>query len=130
MDYTAILAQVLALLQQEKRLSYRILKLRLQLDDNTLEALKEDLIYAKHMAVDEDGKVLVWAGGAGAGGTPAAPAGEPARPPQSYTPTHLAEKILTSKAVLEDKRKPVAGLFTDLNGAVKWLASHSPGKVR
>jgi hypothetical protein len=36
MDYDAILAQVVALLQQQKRLSYRVLKLRLQLDDDTL----------------------------------------------------------------------------------------------
>jgi hypothetical protein len=46
MDYEAVLAQVLALLQQEQRLSYRVLKLRLQLDDDILEALKEELIYA------------------------------------------------------------------------------------
>ena len=63
MDYDAILAQVLALLQQEQRLSYRVLKLRLQLDDDTLEALKEELIYAKKLAVDEEGRVLVWTGG-------------------------------------------------------------------
>jgi hypothetical protein len=31
MDYDAVLTQALALLQQEKRLSYRVLKLRLQL---------------------------------------------------------------------------------------------------
>ena len=36
MDYNAILAQVMALLQQERRLSYRVLKLRLQLDDDTV----------------------------------------------------------------------------------------------
>jgi hypothetical protein len=59
MDYDAILEQVVALLQQQRRLSYRVLKLRLQLDDDTLEALKEDLIYAKHLATDEDGRVLV-----------------------------------------------------------------------
>jgi hypothetical protein len=64
MDYDAVLAQVLALLQQEQRLSYRVLKLRLQLDDDLLEALKEDLIYAKKLAVDEEGRVLVWTGGA------------------------------------------------------------------
>jgi hypothetical protein len=66
MDYDAILSQVLVLLQQQKRLSYRVLKLRLQLDDDTLEALKEDLIYAKQVAMDEEGKVLVWTGDAGA----------------------------------------------------------------
>jgi hypothetical protein len=61
MDYDVLLDQVLALLQREKRLSYRVLKRRLQLDDETLEDLKEDLIYAKHLAIDEDGRVLVWA---------------------------------------------------------------------
>ena len=66
MDYDAILEQVVALLQQQRRLSYRVLKLRLQLDDDTLEALKEDLIYAKHLATDEDGRVLVWTDGAAA----------------------------------------------------------------
>src|SRR5262249_30760898 len=52
MDYDAVLTQVLALLQQEQRLSYRVLKLRLQLDDDLLEALKEDLIYAKTLLLD------------------------------------------------------------------------------
>jgi class 3 adenylate cyclase len=68
MDYDAALAQVLELLQREQRLSYRVLKRRLQLDDEMVEDLKEDLIYAKQLAVDEDGKVLVWKG---ASGTPA-----------------------------------------------------------
>jgi hypothetical protein len=54
---------VLALLQQEQRVAYRVLKRRLQLDDETLEDLKDDLIYAKKLAVDEDGRVLVWTGG-------------------------------------------------------------------
>jgi hypothetical protein len=34
----------------------------LQLDDETLEDLKDDLIYAKHLAMDKDAKVLVWVG--------------------------------------------------------------------
>ena len=63
MDYDAIVTQALTLLQREQRLSYRMLKLRLQLDDDTLEALKEELIYAKKLAVDEEGRVLVWTGG-------------------------------------------------------------------
>ena len=63
MDYDTVLAQVLELLQREHRLSYRILKRRFALDDNDLEDLKEDVIYAKKLAVDEDGRVLVWTGG-------------------------------------------------------------------
>jgi hypothetical protein len=65
MDYDAIVTQALTLLQREQRLSYRVLKLRLQLDDDTLEALKEDLIYAKKLARDEEGRVLIWSGSAG-----------------------------------------------------------------
>jgi class 3 adenylate cyclase/tetratricopeptide (TPR) repeat protein len=37
--------------------------------------------------------------------------------PQSYTPKHLAEKILTSKGVLEGERKQVTVLFCDLVGS-------------
>ena len=40
MDYEAVLAHVLALLQQEQRIAYRVLKRRLQLDDEILEDLK------------------------------------------------------------------------------------------
>ena len=42
MDYDVVLAQVVALLQQEQRVAYRVLKRRLQLDDETLEDLKDD----------------------------------------------------------------------------------------
>ena len=63
MDYQAIRAQVLAFLQQEHRVAYRILKRQFQLDDETLDDLKDDLIYAKKLAVDEEGRVLVWTGG-------------------------------------------------------------------
>src|SRR2546422_10221582 len=102
MDYDAILAQVLALLQQEERLSYRVLKRRFQLDDDLLEDLKDDLIYAKHLATDEDGRVLVWTGDAVS--PPLSAAGSAhaqARVPLSYTPKHLAEKILTARSALE-----------------------------
>ena len=59
MAYETVLAQVLELLQREKRLSYRVLKRRLGVDDDELEDLKADLIYAKKLAADEAGRVLV-----------------------------------------------------------------------
>jgi class 3 adenylate cyclase/tetratricopeptide (TPR) repeat protein len=36
--------------------------------------------------------------------------------PESYTPKHLAEKILTSKSALEGERKQVTVLFVDVSG--------------
>jgi hypothetical protein len=41
----------------------------------------------------------------------AAPAAQRFRSPESYTPKHLAEKILTSKSALEGERKLVTVLF-------------------
>ena len=62
MIFEEILAQVREQLQREGRVAYRILKRRFDLSDDDLEDLKADLIDAKRLAVDEEGKVLVWVG--------------------------------------------------------------------
>jgi len=131
MEYDAILAQVLALLQQEQRLSYRVLTRRFQLDEGLLEDLKEDLIYAKKLAVDEDGRVLVWTGHPATVAVPLSlPVLDPARAPLTYTPSYLAEKILTSRSVLEGERKQVTVLFADLKGSMELLADRDPEEAR
>src|SRR5207247_6549163 len=99
MTFDELLAQIRDLLQREQRLSYRALKVRFHLDDDHLEALKDELIYAKRLAVDEDGRVLVWAGAADMAAAPSSRPASPATPnqdwaPRAYTPPHLAEKIL------------------------------------
>jgi class 3 adenylate cyclase/tetratricopeptide (TPR) repeat protein len=50
--------------------------------------------------------------------------------PEGYTPKHLAEKILTSKAVLEGERKRVTVLFADLKGSMELLADRDPEEAR
>ena len=50
--------------------------------------------------------------------------------PQTYTPAHLAEKILTSKAALEGQRKQVTVLFADLKGSMELLAERDPEEAR
>jgi class 3 adenylate cyclase/tetratricopeptide (TPR) repeat protein len=51
-------------------------------------------------------------------------------PPESYTPKHLAEKILTSKGALEGERKQVTVLFADLKGSMELLADRDPEEAR
>ena len=46
--------------------------------------------------------------------------------PQSYTPTHLAEKILTSRSALEGERKQVTVLFADIKGSLELIDSSDP----
>jgi class 3 adenylate cyclase len=50
--------------------------------------------------------------------------------PESYTPKHLAEKILTSKSALEGERKQVTVLFADLKGSMEFLADRDPEEAR
>jgi class 3 adenylate cyclase len=115
MDYDAILSQVLALLHQQKRLSYRALKLRLQLDDDILEALKEDLIYAKQVAVDEEGKVLVWAGDAGAVTSNSSGATQPVEPSDTTSGQDLQVGSSSQAPRTPDaERRQLTVLFCDL----------------
>jgi hypothetical protein len=46
--------------------------------------------------------------------------------PETYTPKHLAEKILTSKTALEGERKQVTVLFADMRGSMELLADRDP----
>src|SRR5213080_677787 len=50
--------------------------------------------------------------------------------PDAYTPRHIAEKILTSKAALEGERKQVTVLFADLKGSMELLADRDPEEAR
>src|SRR5436309_5442363 len=64
----------------------------------------------------------------------AAPLGKSAQPrfagPEAYTPKHLAERILTSKAALEGERKQVSVLFADLKGSMELFADRDPEDAR
>ena len=127
MTFDELLTQVFDLLQRQRRLSYRVLKARWQLDDDLLETLKDELIYAQRVATDEDGRVLVWAGVPGTTLVSApAPASTQEREPLSYTPLHLAAKILTSRSALEGERKQVTVLFCDLANSTALAKSLGP----
>ena len=56
-------------------------------------------------------------------------AGGPARPerlPTTYTPKHLAEKILQSKSALEGERKQATVLFADVKGSMELAGQLDP----
>src|SRR5918996_6459319 len=50
--------------------------------------------------------------------------------PDAYTPKHLAERIINSKAALEGERKQVTVLFADLKGSMELLADRDPEEAR
>lgn len=109
MDFYDVLAQVIELLQREGRVSYRALKRQFGLDDDYLEDLKDELLYAKRLAVDEEGKVLVWIGD-----TPTTPASEaPPTPPTA-----------------EAERRQLTVMFCDLVGSTPLSEQLDPEDLR
>ena len=72
MDFYALVDQIIDLLKQRGRVSYRALKMQFALSDEGVEALKDELIYAQHLAVDEQERILVWTGNGGTNTEPMA----------------------------------------------------------
>ena len=65
----------------------------------------------------------------------AAPIGTTGSPPrlaspEVYTPKHLAERIINSRAALEGERKQVTVLFADLKSSMELLADRDPEEAR
>ena len=115
--------------ERQGRVSYWALKRRFDLHDDDIAGLKDEIITAQRLAVDEDGKVLVWTGeAASAPATVPAPAQD--RAPLAYTPPHLTEKILAARAALEGERKQVTVLFADIKGSTELIASLDPEAAR
>ena len=139
MKFSEIIEQASALLQRKGRVSYRTLKLEFDLNDEQLEALKEEFLEVQELAVDKDSKMLVWTGGRGTGEPENRGIGEPkaspqhptpsTQPPSSYTPPHLAERIRAA-AFIDGERKTITALFADLKGSTALIEGLDPEEAR
>ncbi len=134
MKFSEIIDQASALLQRKGRLTYRSLKLEFALDDEQLDVLKEELIEGQELAVDKDGKMLVWVG---ASPVQSSKFQVPSsHPPASYTPPHLAERIRAEQAAMEARgltdgeRKTITALFADLKGSTALIEGLDPEEAR
>ena len=140
MTFEELLDQVLALLQRRGRVTYRAVQRQFDLDDGSLADVKEALLYAHPDLVADDGRGLAWTGMAGLMPTAVPPeaslppaaseASVRVRPPdagpRTYTPAHLAEKILTVRPALEGERKQVTVLFADLKDSTELIRGLDP----
>src|SRR5262245_9172353 len=130
MDLYAVLAQVSELLQREGRVSYRALKVQFSLDDDELEALKDELIEAKRLAVDERGRVLVWVGGAHA----AEPLTTRTAPAALLPDTQLDHPIYRSPLVPppspDAERRQLTVMFCDLVDSTRLAQQLDPEDYR
>ncbi len=131
MDIIEIVEQARALLQQQGRMTYRILKRQFALDDDALEDLKEELLFSHPEISEVDGRGLVWKGEAD---RVSAPTSVPSQPqsPSTYTPQHLAERIraeqqaMESRGAADGERKTITALFADLKGSTALIEGLDP----
>jgi class 3 adenylate cyclase len=117
MTFEEILDQAIAMLQRRGRVTYRTLRLQFQLDEEQLEALKEALLDAERLAIDEEGRVLVWTGPPASPPTASAsrgalqdyPPGQP--PPLAEVGTTAAGHV---PRLSDAERRQLTLLFCDL----------------
>src|SRR5215475_6784473 len=130
MTFDEILTQVLTLLKRQGRVSYRALKMRFDLDDEYLDVLKEELIDAQRIAMDEGGRILVWTGQAEGVPLAASPSlqVEQQRPVQHDQPTHIAPPL--ESHVPEAERRQLTVMFCDLVDSTKLSSQLDPEEYR
>src|SRR5258708_2280457 len=115
MTFDAILEQVVTLLKRQGRVSYRALKMRFNLDDEYLDVLKEELIDAQRIALDEDGRILVWVGDTKGTAAAASPPPQPIqRAPLHQDQRAQIEQPSTESRTPEAERRQLTVMFCDL----------------
>jgi class 3 adenylate cyclase/tetratricopeptide (TPR) repeat protein len=113
MTFEEIVAQVRNQLRREGRIAYRIIKRRFGLSDDDLEDLKADLIDAKRVAIDEEGKVLVWVNEA-----------------QKASGISFQAEQANVTETLDGERKTVTALFADIKGSMELIEDLDPEEAR
>ena len=121
MTFDDILEQIITLLKRQGRVTYRSLKLRFDLDDEYLDVLKDEIIEAHQLAVDEDGRVLVWTGETE--GTPVS-ASQP--DPTSEQPSTQEHRPTQAEPLLSSGSPTPDAVLVSLSGHIRRPFSLTP----
>src|SRR5215471_13634212 len=130
MTFDDILDQAIAMLQRRGRLTYRTLKRQFQLDDETLEDLKFELIEGQRLAIDENGTVLVWTGETAATSASASPAAQTSPQPVNQETQRTTEPPPTDHHTPEAERRQLTVMFCDLVDSTKLSSQLDPEEYR
>jgi hypothetical protein len=132
MEFYEILDQILALLQRHGRVTYGALKRQFQLDDAYLEDLKAEIIEARELGVDQDGRVLVWAGGVGKTPEPIPPP-LPAASQSIPQEDHFSHYVVSPPTLLsaaDAERRQLTVLFCDVVDSTVLASQLGPEDLR
>src|SRR5438128_5192741 len=129
MTFDDILAQIIDLLTRQGRVSYSALNRRFDLNDDYLNDLKDELLFA-HPVVDEDNRGLVWTGATASikevVAQPTQPTPQPAaqeQPSPKITPRATASPP-------DAERRQLTVMFCDLVDSTKLSSQLDPEDYR
>ena len=128
---TEILDDVLALLRARKRVSYQALKHHFVLDDDTLEALKAEILFAHPQVDDEEGHGLVWTGDVGAspGSLPVARQ-RPSKPISRDTQPNPPDAPRLTSSPSDAERRQLTVMFCDVVDSTSLAIQLDPEDLR
>src|SRR5712691_11405411 len=121
MKFSAVVEQVLDMLQRQGRVSYRALKREFELDDDYIEDLKEEIVKARRLAIDEDDAVLVWTGETEEGEKAKGVKGEKEKDAGPRTP---------DLGLSAGERRQLTVMFCDVVGSTALSARLDPEELR
>ncbi len=123
--------QVIALLRQRGRVTYRTLQIQFALDDAQLAALKDELLYSQPQVVDDAGRGLVWTGDSVTPPSPLPPSSQPT--PHPVIPEAALPQTAPSPAAPstpEAERRQLTVLFCDLVDSTVLASQLDPEDLR
>src|SRR5207244_1652785 len=130
MDFVAVVDQVIALVRQRGRVTYRTLQRQFQLDEDTLADLLAELRYAHRAEIREEAQGVVWTGDTGA--LPALSPAPPSLPLSDLQPMQTAQgaRPADDRAAPEAERRQLTVLFCDLVDSTRLAGQLDPEEWR
>ena len=128
MDILEVLDEVVSLLQQRRRVTYRILKRQFALDDEALEDLKAELLFSHPEIAEVEGQGLVWTDEADI--TQASPAS----PQPKITPVQPSVAPVQTQSPeqksADGERRQLTVMFCDLVGSTALSEQLDPEELQ
>ena len=129
------LNQIIDLLHNERRVTYRTLVREFELNEETLEAIQYELVVGKRLAVDENGEVLVWVGHSVdrtvvSGEEELSNSGIAARTVPAVSVTNGVSPPMVSAPKSEAERRQLTVMFVDMVGSTSLSGQLDPEDMR
>ena len=119
MTFEECLNETIAMLRRQHRVSYRALKRQFEIDDAYVEDLKSEIVEVLELAVDHEGKMLVWKGD-----QPAVEEREPRGAPDAVAEAQASAPMAGAE------RRQLTVMFCDLVGSTELSAELDPEDLR